>query len=412
MRRVAIAVSAGFGLMPLPALAADWSLRTTQSQIVELNSNLFLNTPPAGVIGSYSYLSANAEARTPTTRFNLDADGSYRKNWVQAGAQPGANSASEFINYGFKSRYEIKEKTAQDREYVEASWRQQSTSLALLNELGALAPVRGFINRLSVGGGVDRALTYLDTISVSAGSTRTTYEPAVGGTQFTDTHASGSWSHRLSATTALNATSQAELLDYDNPFNTRVQIYSNQAGADVALSPVLSARGMAGWIHVSTQRGLPLTGPARPVPSTGNDWIANAVLTYKMFRDTTLVLNAEQSIGPSIVGTLLKRDTVGATLNYTINSHSQLSLSANGNRQIANNTTTDFVSASTSYSHNFTREWSGQLSYRYLHRFASNGTTIFDPTTGLPTVSGLGAADSHSILMVISHTYVVLPPGN
>jgi hypothetical protein len=71
------------------------------------------------------------------------------------------------------------------------------------------------------------------------------------------------------------------------------------------------------------------------------------------------------------------------------------------------------MSASATYSYSFTRELSVQLTYRYQHRFASRGTTsIFDPITGFPTVSGLGPADSNSIMMVVSNSYTVLPRGN
>lgn len=405
MKRAAIAVPVWLGLAASPALAVDWSLLTSQSQTVELNSNLFLNTPPAGVVGSYSLLSAKAEARTPITKFNLDVDGSYRKNWG-----PAANlQASEFINYGVNARYEFKEKTAFDREYVETSWRQQSTALALLRDLGVATNVNGFLDRLTLGGGIDRTLTALDSISLRAFSTRTSYEPATGGTPFTDTLATGFWRHNLSPIAAMTTSSEAEFLNFDNAFNTRIQIYRNQIGTDLALSPQLSFRGSVGPAVTSIQGGVPATGPIVPFGSTSTDWIGNAVLTYKMFRDTTLIVAADQSISPSIVGSLFKRDSLTTTLNYTINSHSSLSLSASGNRQVST-TTTDFASASAGYTHEFTREWNAQLSYRYLHRFSSSGTTIFDPITGLPTVTGLGAADSHSILMVVTHSYMVLPP--
>ena len=410
MKRAAIAVSICLGLASQPARALDWSLGTTQSETVELNNNLFLKTPPSGVIGSYSLLSADAEARTSTSKFDFDADGSYRKNWG-----PGVDGiTSEFINYGFKTRYEQKEKTPFDREFVETRWRQQSTAFALLSDLGIATTVRGFIDRLTFSGGIDRSITARDSFNLFATSTQTSYEPSTGGTAFTDTDGVGSWRHDLTSRAALNLSSNAELLDFDNMFNTRVQIYRNKIGADVTVSPLLSVRGNIGSAHVATQRGLPTTpaiGPTTPISSTTNDWIGDAVLTYKVFADTTFAFNAEQSIAPSIVGTLFKRDSLTATLNYTINSHSTLAFSANAYRQIAT-TTTDFASASVSYGYTFTREWNAQLSYRYLHRFASTGTAIVDPITGFPTVSGTGPADSHSLLLVVSHSYLVLPPGN
>ena len=131
-----------------------------------------------------------------------------------------------------------------------------------------------------------------------------------------------------------------------------------------------------------------------------------------MLKNTTLTLLANQSIGPSVVGSLFKQNTISANLNHSINTRSSLSFSASGNRQIST-TTSDFVSASATYSYSFTRELSAQLTYRYLHRFAGRGGgSIFDPITGTPTVSGLGSADSNSIMLVVSHSYTVLPRGN
>src|SRR3954447_2991612 len=102
-------------MAPLDALAFDWSLQTTQSETVELNSNQFLRASPAPSVGSYSTITANAEARTPTSRFDFNADGTYRKSWG-----PGADGIpSETLNYGFKARYETTGKTAADREYID-----------------------------------------------------------------------------------------------------------------------------------------------------------------------------------------------------------------------------------------------------------------------------------------------------
>src|ERR1700730_3273525 len=144
-----------FGMAPSSAFALDWSIRSTQSETVELNDNQFLRASPAASLGSYSTLTANAEARTPTTSFNFDGDGSYKKYWG-----PGVDGTpSEFLNYGFKARYEVTEKGNFDREFVEANWRQQSTALALLSDLGVVTNVGGFLDTLTATGGIDRSVT-------------------------------------------------------------------------------------------------------------------------------------------------------------------------------------------------------------------------------------------------------------
>ncbi|SHM85594.1 hypothetical protein [Bradyrhizobium lablabi] len=411
MKRTAIAVSVCFGLAPSAASAFDWSLRTTQSETVELNSNQFLRTAPAGSLGSYSTITTNAEALTPTSKFDFDADGSYRKYWG-----PGANGIPESLNYGFKGRYEFYEKNRSDKEYVEASWRQQSTALALLNQLGVVSNASGFLDQLTYSGGLDRSLTAVDTVSLFATSTRTSYEPSSGGTPFTDTLARGSWRHSLSSISALNASSEAELLDYENAPKTHVQIYRNQVGMDTTLSPVLSFRINAGIAYLETQGAAGTTAVIGGGTNGGftavSDWIGNANLTYRILKNTTLAIDASQSIAPSIVGSLFKSDIVTTTLNHTINSRSSLSFSASAYRTIST-TTSDSVSASASYSHNLTRDLSASLTYRYLHRFAATGgATTIDPITGTPTVSGTGPADSNSIMLVVSNSFTILPRGN
>lgn len=407
MRKTAVAVSICLVLAPRAALAWDWTIRSTQSETVELNSNPLLKQNPAGAVGSYSTLTADAEARTPTSIFDFSGDGTYRKNWG-----PGyEGGATESLNYGFNTRYEHREKTAFDREFIDADWRQQSTALAILNDLGISTRIGGFIDRLTYSGGLDRSLSHLDTVSLFATSTQTSYEPSSGGQPFTDTLAQGSWRHSLNPVAAVNFSSQAELLSYSNALATQVQIYRNQIGADLSLTKLLSFRFSAGPIYVETQNGAPSTGPSRPIPSAATDWIADATLTYRMFKDTTATILATQTIGPSIVGSLTKRDIVTGSLAYTINSHSSLSFSAGWNRQIALTNRTDFGTASATYAYSFTPEWTAQFNYRYQHRFASNGTATLDPVTGTPILSGTAPVDSHSILMVVTHSYVVLPPG-
>jgi hypothetical protein len=413
VKRAAIALSMCFGMAPSVAFADDWSIRTTETQTVELNDNQFLQTSPAASLGSYSTLAANAEARTPTSKFDFDGDGSYKKYWG-----PGVDGVpSEYLSYGFKARYEVTEKSNSDREFVETNWRQQSTALALLNDLGIITNAGGFLDTLTATGGIDRSVTARDSLSLFATSTRTSYEPSSGGTPFTDTVARGTWRHNSSSITALNASSEFELLNYDNASNTRIQIYRNQLGTDATLSSVLSFRGNVGAAYLITDGGVnPLAaigtnGSASSTSSSLVDWIGDAVLTYRMLKNTTFTLTANQSIAPSIVGSLFKTDSIVASLSQTINDRSTLSFSASGSRLIST-TTTDFATASVTYSYNFTRDLSAQLTYRYQHRFASTGTDIIDPITGFPTVSGTGPANSNSVMLVVSHNFTVLPRGN
>ena len=411
MKKIAIAASISLGLTPATAFAWDWSLKTSESETVELNSNQFLRASPAGSLGSYSTITGTAEALTPTSKLILDGDGSYRKYWG-----PGADGVPESLSYGAKAHYEQSGKDKFDREFVEAVWRQQSTSLALLNDLGVISPATGFLDRVTATGGIDRAFNARDTVSLFATSSRTYYEPSSGGTAFTDTLARGSWRHGVSSTTGLSLSSEAEHLAYDNASSTQIDIFRNQIGIDTALSPLLSFKGNVGAAYLVTDRGVSTSAIGgvtsnTPIGSTALDWIGDAILTYKFLKTATLSVVASQSVGPSIVGSLIKRDSVSASVNYLINSRENLTISASGNRQIAT-TTTDYASISATYGYNPIRDISLQFTYRYQHRFASTGTTIFDPLTGTPTVSGTGPADSHSVMFVATHNFLVLPHGN
>jgi hypothetical protein len=406
--RTILAVSVFLGLSPPSALAFDWSINSTVSESVELNDNQFLRTFPRGTLGSYTAITANAQARTPTSRFDFDGDGTFKKYWG-----PGTEGIpqTEFLNYGFKGRYESLGKNSPDKEFVEASWRQQSTALAILSDLGVATTATGFLDTMAINGGLDRSLTARDSVSLFAGSTRTSYEPSSGGIPFTDTTASGTWRHRLNSISTLSASSSAEILNFDNQFNSEITILRNTVGVDATLSQLLSFRGSIGPAYIQTERGIITTG-GRTLPISGaiTDWIGDAVLTYKMLKNTTLTLTASQAIGPSVVGSLFKTDTVAVGLVQTINTRSTLSFAASVTRQISTSTT-DFVSASATYGYQLAREWSAQVTYRYLHRFATNGTVIFDPITGTPTVSGFGPATSNSVLFVVSRNFTVLPRG-
>jgi hypothetical protein len=413
VKRAAIAVSMLVGLAPSAAHAYDWSIVASESETVELNSNQFLRQNQAGTLGSYTTLTANAQARTPTTRFDLYGDGSYTKYWG-----PGVEGLpSEFLSYGFRARYEIKEKNNFDREFVESSWRQQSTSLAILNNLGVAVKASGFLDQLRAMGGLDRSLTALDTISLFATSTRTSYEPSGGGLPFNDTLARGSWRRSVNPIASILASSEYELLDYENAFNTRLQIYREQLGIDINPTTLISFRANAGVAYLTTERGVSTspfagTNSPRPVNSAIADWIGDAAFTYRMLKDTTLFITAIQSVGPSVVGSLIKSDSVNATLTQNINSRSTLSLSAGWSRQISA-VSTDFVTASATYNYNLTREWLTQFTYRYQQRLASTGgTSIIDPLTNIPTVSGTGPTYSHSLMVIVTHNWTVLPSGS
>ena len=421
MKRAILLVSLCLCISSTRALAVDWSLNSSLSESVELNTNQFLSSPSAGgTLGSYSTLTANADARTPTSRFIFDGDISYQKYWG-----PGTEGIpqTEFRQDGVKARYETTGKDPTDLNYAEMSWRESSTALAILNDLGVATNAQGFIDTSTIRGGLERNLTSLDFATLSARSTYTNYDPTSGGTSFTDSSIDGTWRHRLNSSFALIASSEFEWLSYNNSSNTTTMILRDQAGVDATLSPLLSFRGTAGAAYVMSNQSaagfstIP-TSPTIPASTVSSGsvagFITDMLLTYQMLKNTKLTLSGNQTIAPSIIGSLTEVTTIAAGLSQTINSRSTLSFSASASRLVTTNSS-DFYIGSVTYSYQLAREWNAQLTYRYQHRSATTGATtggVFDPVSGIPIVPSSGAANSNSIMAVVTRNFSMLAPGN
>ena len=350
----------------------------------------------------------------------FDGSVSYQKYWG-----PGVEGApSENLSGSAHLLYQVDGKSNGDRAYVEAGWHRSSAAFALLGQLAVVTNTRGFIDNSTVGGGIDRSLTALDSISLSAHSSYTSYDPGTGGTPFVDTSANATWRHRVNPIATLIASTDADFEHFDNALNTNIILLRENAGVDATLSPLLSFRGTAGVAYVQTKNGSPAFSIAPASSPNGSssgsvaDFITNLVLTYKMFPDTTLTLSGNQSVSPSAVGTLIKSTSVGAGLAYQVNSRETLSFAADASQTISSGVTSDFMSGSIVYSYLLTKEWTAQLSYRHLHRFATSGSPsagfTIDPITGIPIplASGTGPADSNSIMVVVSRSVNILPDGN
>jgi hypothetical protein len=399
-------------LMPPAARAVDWSIRSTATETVELNDNLFVRPSPLSGIGSYSTISANAEARTPTSKFDFDSYVNYNKYWGPAAS---TLPETENLSFGFKGHYETYGKNSSDRNYLDAGFTQSQAAFALLSQLGVLTNVVGALNTLYFGGGLDRSLSALDTVSLSARSTQTSYDPPSAGTAFTDTSANASWNHRLSPLTTITASSNADWLAYNNAFGTTIMILRNQGGFSTSLSPLLSFRGNWGAAYVQVENA-----GVSAISASATGLIYDMLLTYNALKNTTFTLYANQSIGPTAIGSLFQSQSVGAGASHIINSVSSLSFSAFVSQittpsasagQSASASTSQFASASVTYTRTLARDWTANLTYRYLHNFGTTGgTAFFAPAIGgIPVITGTGAASSNSLMVVVSKSTTILP---
>jgi hypothetical protein len=404
----------------------DWSVNASINETAELNNNQFLRSVLAApTLGSYTTITANAVARTPTSRFNLDTDFTYNKYWGP-GADPIINPIiNPTTSNNVSAHYETFGKDPANREYIDATWRRANTQLAVLANLGVQTTAVGDLDTAALKGGIERNLSALDFVALSVRSALTYYDPSSGGTQFLDTDLLATWNHRVTGLATLSLSSEAEWLSYDNATQANLIILRNQAGIDITLSPLLSFRGKAGAAYLQASQQSPLGVPGAVVlpGSTGgilsNSTSASAVgfigdmsIIYRMLKSTTLTFTAGQGIAPSVVGSLVESTSIGAGLSYSINQSSALSLAASATRQTTTGGANDFLSGSVTYSRVLVREWNSSITYRYLHRTATTGTAIaFDPITGIPLATGIAPASSNSLMLSISRNFTVLPSG-
>jgi hypothetical protein len=400
------------------ALAADWSLNTSLFETIELNDNQFLNSrPPGGTLGSYSTIFTDATARTPTSKFNFDGDFTYTKYW---GPGTVVMPQTETIAGGAFAHYETFGKDAANRQYIDTSWHTTSTQLAVLSNLGFLTPASGSINTATLRGGVERDLSAIDFVALSARSVLTYYDPSSAGTKFLDTAANLNWKHRVNGIASFTINSDAEWLSYDNAQKTNTILLRNTAGVDLNLSPLIDLHAAAGAVYIEVNQQGSLATPLPAPFSTGGltsasgsavGFIGDMSIIYRMLKKTTVSVTASQNVGPSVIGSIVASDTVGASLVHSINQFSSLSLSSSFSRQTSGGAT-DFVSASIAYNRQLARDWNANLTYRYLHRSATSGaSSAFDPITGVPLITSNAPAQSNALILTVSHNVSVLPSG-
>jgi hypothetical protein len=423
VKRAILAVSVCLSISSSRALAVDWSVNASINETTELNNNQFLRSVNAApTLGSYTTITADAVARTPTSRFNLDTNFTYTKYWG-----PGLDGIiNPTTSNNVFAHYETFGKDPADRQYIDASWTRSNTQLAVLANLGVQTTAVGDLDTAAVKGGIERNLSALDSVALSVRSALSYYDPSNAGTQFLDTDLQATWNHRVTGLATLLLSSESEWLSYNNATQANLIILRNQAGIDITLSPLLSFRGKAGaaYLQASQQQGTLGAPSAVVLPgSTGGilnnstsasvaGFIGDMSIIYRMLKSTTLNFTANHGVSVSIIGSLTESTAFAAGLSYSINQLSALSLGASATRQTTTGGTTDFLSGSVTYNRALAREWNSFISYRYLHRSASSGAVIsFDPITGIPLGTGPTPASSNSIVLGISRNFAVLPPG-
>jgi Putative beta-barrel porin 2 len=386
MNKVAILAIIGVSFCASGVRAADISIKGNATETLQASNNLFLSNAPSGpTYQSTTAGTLDVLALTPSTSYLLDTNYSYFKYFG-----PGAVDTAPTWGTPASATFTINHATKLDLYNLAASWSKVDAQTTQFQQTG-ISTAHGSINTFAVNGGVTHDLGRIDTISWTAQATKVSFSDP---TQFPyiDVTTTAAWKHDVTPTTTLNNLVSFDWFSEDDPAQSQRLFWKLMTGLDSTLSSRLSFTGHVGIGFVNSYQtasaqstilsGPPGVAPFVPQVGSANSILADAALTYQLFKTTKVSLTAAQAVTPTAFGQMQKSDTIGLTLAHDINQLSNLSFSANFsfvpaapgnsvfNGQIGNS---DFFSASVNYGYKLAREWRTNLSYTYRERNDDTG---------------------------------------
>ena len=395
MKTQVVASFVFLGAMASCAFAAELSIKGSVNETVQGGNNYFLLSNPSGTTaqsttaGTLDFL-----AQTPTTSYLLNTNFSYYKYFG-----PGAADTPLVWGTPASATFTINHVTELTKYNFAASWSRFDEATALLAQTGSAAG-RGSVNNYNVGGGVSRDLSRTDVISWSGNASTVSYTDQ-SQTPYLDFTTGLTWTHDVSPTTGLINSVNVDWFSSDNSEKSQRLFWRLMTGFQSRLTSRLTLKADVGVGLVNSwQNGTapsvvtpivppPVVGafvvppPFVPQVGTGSAVLADATLTYDLFKDTRLSLNAAHTIVPLLTGQLQQSDTIGMSANYNINNYSNLAASAQlthtppapaqssfGSGQSGSS---DFYSFVLSYGYQLSREWRTNVSYSYLQRDDDTG---------------------------------------
>jgi hypothetical protein len=372
------------GLQAIPALAGDWSVKSSQSETFEANDNYFLLRAPKGITyAPLSTASVDVLARTPTTRYDLHGDIGYY-HYFGAGA---ADAALTNVKQKGASFYvEHAGNAIGDKVSLTAWSQQQDLATAQLNDIGAVTAGGGEISTSGVAGNLHRQLNAIDSLSLSATSTKVDFasSSAVPSVNLTT---GAVWNRRVDPSTDLIASTELNWTVQDNQARLDTKLWKAVTGAQLRPTSRLSLTGSVGIGVVTSGQDGPagiVALPPSPLPTPGSlaafagsgtsiGLLADVQAIYRLRKTTDLSLSASRSIAPDVLGALSQRTSYAVGLTHAVNSVSNLSFGGALTRLPASggqlgSGTSNFWTANVSYSRLLSREWRTQLTYSYRRR--------------------------------------------
>lgn len=386
MNKVAILAIIGVSVCASGARAADVSAKGNVTETLEASNNYFLlNAPSGATLKSLTAGTLDVLALTPSTSYLLNTNLSYYKYFG-----PGAVDTEPTWGTPASATFTVNHATKLDLFNFAASWTRADTQTTQLAQTG-VASGHGSINTFAVNGGVTHDLGRIDSISWTAQASKVEFtDPAQF--PYIDVVTTVAWNHDVSPTTKLNNFVSFDWFSEDDPNQSQRLFWKFMTGLDSKLSPRLTFTGHVGWGFVNSYQtanvqsiipiGLPGVTPFVPQVGAANSILADATLSYQLFKTTKVSLTAAQAVFPTTFGQLQKSDTVGFNLTHDINQRSNLSFSANfafipattGNSAFSGQSgDSDFFSASINYGYRLTREWRTNLSYTFHERIDDTG---------------------------------------
>jgi len=399
------------GALATGADAADFVIKGIVNETLEASDNYFLVPKPSGTTGKTNTAAAfDFLALTPTTSYLLNTNYSYYKYFGPGAADAGG------LTWGTpaSATFRIEHLTELEKYNLAATWSRTDAAVTQLAQSGQ-ATARGSINTYDVNGSVTHDLGRLDTITWTADWNTVSYSDP-NSTPYQDMSSTIFWVHTFSPTTTFNASVNADFFNQDDTANSQRLMWRLNAGVQSQLTPRLSATGNFGWIFANAwQNGnaaasasttttttvvpinpfIPSTSfipPFTPLVGSGNGWVANGSLSYRLLKNTTVSLTAVRAVVPLFTGQLQLTESLAFSLGHQINSRSSLGLFAAYSEaatpgQIGQSTAavSDFFSAGVNYAYQLNREWRTNLSYTFRDSItvAKSNTFLFSLTKDL-----------------------------
>jgi hypothetical protein len=410
VKRSVVAAFLCLGAFASGAFAAEFSVKGSASQSGNINTNTTLASSSSGLTEqTVSAINLDFLAATPTTRYDLATNISYSK-YYGAGDQ---NSLSYSTPMGAVLNIDHTA-NATTKFNFNGSWQRTDSQTTTLQQSGTSSG-SGSIDSFNFGGGLTKQLGLTDTVSWAAHASTVSYSASTQQPYF-DYTSNIDWKHNLSAATALTGSVSADWYMANDAQDSQ-RLYWNLTGgvqSQVTKRLFIYATAGVGLVNAWKKGDPQLAAPVDPnvplgfgsLPFTvtagaAQDWLANLAMNYRVTKYDTASLTVTRSIAPSVIGQLLKVESISLSYNHTLDKYSGLNLATQFSHAEAaavaaggasgsggGSGATDFFSATVGYDRTLAKDWRSSVSYSFSESNSQSGTAL-----------------SHSVALSVTHDF-------